>query len=150
MQISQNGLNLIKQFEGFYSKPYLCPAGIPTIGYGNTFYEDGTKVKLDNNEITEQRSNELLEFIANKNFGRFINIAVKVSLNQNQFDALVSFCYNLGNGNFQQSTLLKKINDNDFVGASEEFLKWNKAGGKVLSGLTKRRLAEKELFLKEV
>ena len=147
MQISKNGLDLIKQFEGFYSTPYLCPAGIPTIGYGNIFYEDGTKVTLQDNPITEQRASELLEFIANKNFGRFVNITVKVPLNQNQFDALVSFAYNLGNGNLQQSTLLKKLNDSDYIGASLEFEKWNKSGGKVLKGLIKRRLAEKELFL---
>lgn len=150
MLVSENGLNLIKKFEGFYSKPYLCPANVPTIGYGNTFYEDGTKVTLQDNPITEERANELLEFIANKNFGRFVNITVKAPLNQNQFDALVSFAYNLGNGSLQQSTLLKKLNDNDYIGASEEFLKWNKSGGKVLSGLTKRRSAEQELFLSEV
>ncbi len=150
MLISKNGLNLIKKFEGFSSKPYLCPANVPTIGYGNTFYEDGTKVTLQDNPITEERANELLEFIANKNFGRFVNITVKVPLNQNQFDALVSFAYNLGNGSLQQSTLLKKLNDSDYIGASEEFLKWNKSGGKVLSGLTKRRSAEQELFLSEV
>ena len=150
MLISKNGLNLIKKFEGFSSKPYLCPANVPTIGYGNTFYEDGTKVTLQDNPITEERASELLEFIANKNFGRFVNVTVKVPINQNQFDALVSFAYNLGNGSLQQSTLLKKINDSDYIGASEEFLKWNKSGGKVLSGLTKRRSAEQELFLSEV
>ena len=147
MKVSKNGLDLIKEFESFRAKAYLCPANIPTIGWGSTYYPDGKKVTLQDKEITEQKACEILEYIANKDFGSFVNKAVKVKLNQNQFDALVSFAYNLGNGNLQQSTLLKKVNSNDFIGASLEFEKWNKAGGKVLSGLTKRRTAEKELFL---
>ena len=147
MQISEKGLNLIKKFEGFSSKPYLCPANVPTIGFGSTYYENGMLVTLDDDSISEQRATEILKFTTDKMYGSFVNKAVKVKLNQNQFDALVSFAYNLGNGNLQQSTLLKKVNSNDFIGASLEFEKWNKAGGKVLSGLTKRRTAEKELFL---
>lgn len=147
MIVSKNGLDLIKEFESFESKPYLCPSQKATIGWGSTYYPDGKKVTLQDKEITEQKAFEILEYIANKDFGSFVNKAVKVKLNQNQFDALVSFAYNLGNGNLQQSTLLKKVNNNDFIGASLEFEKWNKAGGKVLSGLTKRRTAEKELFL---
>lgn len=150
MLVSKNGLELIKKSEGFSSTPYLCPAKIPTIGYGNTYYEDGTKVTLNDKPIDRIRAEQLLEFIANKTFSNNINKVVNVILNQNQFDALVSFCYNLGNGNFNNSTLLKKINMSDFKGASLEFQKWNKAGGKELAGLTKRRLAEKELFLKEI
>ena len=147
MIVSKNGLDLIKQFEGLSLKPYLDVVNIPTIGWGSTYYPDGKKVTLQDKEITEQKAFEILEYIANKDFGSFVNKAVKVKLNQNQFDALVSFAYNLGNGNLQQSTLLKKVNNNDFIGASLEFEKWNKAGGKVLNGLTKRRTAEKELFL---
>ena len=147
MQISEKGLNLIKKFEGFSSKPYLCPANVPTIGFGSTYYENGMPVTLDDDPVSEQRATEILKFTTDKIYGSFVNKAVKVKLNQNQFDALVSFAYNLGNGNLQQSTLLKKVNNNDFIGASLEFEKWNKAGGKVLSGLTKRRTAEKELFL---
>ena len=147
MQISEKGLNLIKKFEGFSSKPYLCSANVPTIGFGSTYYENGMLVTLDDDSVSEQRATEILKFTTDKMYGSFVNKAVKVKLNQNQFDALVSFAYNLGNGNLQQSTLLKKVNNNDFIGASLEFEKWNKAGGKVLSGLTKRRTAEKELFL---
>ena len=147
MKISNKGLELIKTFEGLSLKPYLDVVNIPTIGFGNTYYEDGTKVTLKDKPITEERATQLLDFIANKTFSENINKVVKVALNQNQFDALVSFAYNLGNGNLQQSTLLKKVNNNDFIGASLEFEKWNKAGGKVLSGLTKRITAEKELFL---
>ena len=148
MKISNNGLDLIKQFEGLSLKPYLDAANIPTIGFGNTYYEDGTKVTLKDKPITEERATQLLEFIANKTFSENINKVVKVPLNQNQFDALVSFAYNIGNKNFNWSTLLKKLNLSDYVGASLEFGRWNQAGGKILSGLVSRRQKEKELFLR--
>ena len=148
MKISNNGLNLIKQFEGLSLKPYLDAVNIPTIGFGSTYYEDGTKVTLKDKPITEERANELLEFIANKTFSENINKVVKVPLNQNQFDALVSFAYNMGNKNFNWSTLLKKLNLSDYVGASSEFLRWNQANGKILNGLVLRRQKEKELFLR--
>ena len=148
MKISNNGLDLIKQFEGLSLKPYLDAVNIPTIGFGNTFYEDGTKVTLKDKPITEQRATELLEFIANKTFSENINKVVKVPLNQNQFDALVSFAYNIGNKNFNWSTLLKKLNLSDYEGASLEFGRWNQANGKILNGLVLRRQKEKELFLR--
>lgn len=147
MKISENGLKLIKKFEGLSLKPYLCSAGIPTIGFGNTFYENMKKVTLQDKTITEERADSLFNFLVTTNFVNVVNRLVIVDINQNQFDALVSFVYNLGSGNFEKSTLLKKVNQEDFIGASLEFEKWNKAGGKVLNGLTKRRLAEKELFL---
>jgi len=147
MKISENGLKLIKKFEGLSLKPYLCSAGIPTIGFGNTFYENMKKVTLQDETITEERADSLFNFLVTTNFVNVVNRLVIVDINQNQFDALVSFVYNLGSGNFEKSTLLKKVNQEDFIGASLEFEKWNRAGGKVLSGLTKRRLAEKELFL---
>lgn len=148
MKISNNGIELIKQFEGLSLKPYLDAVNIPTIGFGNTFYEDGTKVTLKDKPITEERATELLEFTANKTFSENINKVVKVPLNQNQFDALVSFAYNIGNKNFNWSTLLKKLNLSDYEGASQEFGRWNQAGGKILNGLVLRRQKEKELFLK--
>lgn len=147
MKISNNGISLIKQFEGLSLKPYLDAINVPTIGYGSTYYRDNKKVTMNDKPITEDEANSLLAYIANKDFGSFINKVVKVELNQNQFDALVSFAYNLGNGNLQNSTLLKKLNSGDFIGASNEFIKWNKAGGKELAGLTKRREREKKLFL---
>lgn len=147
MQLSEKGLNLIKEFEGFRSNPYKCSAGVATIGYGSTYYRNGKKVSMSDKPISEDEANSLLAYIANKDFGEFVNKVVKVELNQNQFDALVSFAYNLGNGNLQNSTLLKKVNQKDFVGASKEFVKWNKAGGKELIGLTKRREKERDLFL---
>ena len=147
MKISENGLKLIKKFEGLSLKPYLCSAGIPTIGFGNTFYENMKKVTLQDEPITEERADSLFNFLVTTNFVNVVNRLVIVDINQNQFDALVSFVYNLGSGNFEKSTLLKKVNQEDFIGASLEFEKWNRASRKVLSGLTKRRLAEKELFL---
>ena len=148
MKISNSGLDLIKQFEGLSLKPYLDAVNIPTIGFGSTYYEDGTKVTLKDKPITEERATELLEFIANKTFSENINKVVKVPLNQNQFDALVSFAYNIGNKNFNWSTLLKKLNLSDYQGASLEFGRWNQTNGKILNGLVLRRQKERELFLR--
>ena len=146
MKISQRGLELIKEFEGFSANAYLCSAKIPTIGYGNTFYSDGRKVKLGE-QISKTDALELLELVANKDFADKIFPFIEVKVTQNQFDAMVSLAYNIGVGNFLKSTLLKKVNAGDFAGASNEFLRWNKAGGKELLGLTKRREREKQLFL---
>lgn len=146
MKISPRGLELIKDFEGFSSTSYLCPAKIPTIGWGNTFYEDGRKVKLGE-QISKTDALKLLEVIANRDFADKIFPAIKVKVTQNQFDAMVSLAYNIGVGAFLKSTLLKKVNAGDFAGAGEEFLKWNKASGKEVLGLTRRREREKQLFL---
>ena len=145
MKISAMGLELIKEFEGFSANAYLCPAKIPTIGYGNTFYANGTKVKLGE-QISKTDALELLEKVVNKDFADKIFPAIKVPVAQNQFDAMCSLAYNIGTGSFLKSTLLKKVNAGDFIGASEEFLKWNKSGGKELLGLTRRREREKDLF----
>ncbi|CAB4127944.1 Endolysin/autolysin [uncultured Caudovirales phage] len=143
MEISKNGLDLIKTFEGCKLKAYLCPAKVWTIGYGATYYEDGSKVKAGD-VITEERAVGLLKKLV-ANFYHEIK-----GINQNQFDAITSFCYNLGNGNFNASTLKKKIvaNPND-PSIEAEFLKWNKAGGKVLKGLTIRRSVEWKLYSKK-
>ena len=150
MKISSNGIELIKQFEGLSLKPYLDAVNIPTIGFGNTYYEDGAKVTLKDKPITEERATELLELIANKTFSENINKVAKVPLNQNQFDALVSFAYNIGNGNFNSSTLLRWLNQGNYKEASMQLLRWNKSKGIVLNGLTKRRKAEKALFDKAI
>jgi len=144
MEISGNGLKIIKEFEGLKFKSYLCPAGVLTIGYGHT----GKDVK-PNQEISIEEAESLLIQDAVK-FENAVNRLVKVEINQNQFDALVSFTYNLGEGNLGRSTLLKKINEKDFAGAAPEFMNWTKAGGKVLDGLKRRRKSEKELFEKVV
>ncbi len=146
MKISPRGLELIKDFEGFSSTSHLDVVNIPTIGWGNTFYEDGTKVKLGD-QISKTDALKLLEVVANRDFADKIFPSIKVKVSQSQFDAMVSLAYNIGVGAFLKSTLLKKVNAGDFIGAGEEFLRWNKAGGKEVLGLTKRREREKQLFL---
>ena len=150
MIVSKNGLDLIKEFESFKSKPYLCPSQKATTGFGSTYYPDGKKVTLQDKEITEEKAFEILEYIANKDFGSNINKVVKVPLNQNQFDALVSFAYNIGNVNFNSSTLLRWLNQGNYKEASMQLLRWDKSKGIVLNGLTKRRKAEKALFDKVI
>lgn len=147
MKLSPNGLNIIKRHEGLRLKPYLCPAKKPTIGYGNTYYEDGTAVKITDSSITIERAENLLSNIVDK-FSKQVSSSLAVEVNQNQFDALVSFAYNVGIGNFLNSTLLRKLNKKDFEGASLEFKRWNKSNGMVSSGLVKRRVDEESLFLK--
>lgn len=150
MKISQQGIELIKQHEGFRKRPYLCPAGIATIGYGNTYYPDGRKVTMQDPPITEVLATVMLSIIVRK-FEDCVNSNVKSKINQNQFDSLVSFVYNLGCGNFKKSTLLKKINaDPCDHTIPSEFAKWNKAGGKILAGLTKRRHDEALLYFTDI
>lgn len=146
MKISDKGINLIKKYEGFYSKPYLDPVGIPTIGYGITYYPDGKKVTLKDKTLTNEQATDLLK-ITLTNYENSVNNLVKINLNQNQFDALVSFCYNLGATNLKKSTLLKKVNKNpNDPTIRNEFKKWVNAGGKKLNGLVKRRNEEADLY----
>ena len=148
MRLGSKGLELIKSFEGFYSKPYLDPIGIPTIGYGATYYPNKKKVTMKDKPLTEKEASDLLKEMM-VTYENDVKRLVKRELNQNQFDALVSFTYNLGSANLGKSTLLKKINANPCDETiKDEFLKWNKAGGKVLNGLTRRRNAEAELYFK--
>ena len=139
MRTSEKGLNLIKKYEGLRLKAYKCPAGVWTIGYGHT---KGVK---QNDTITEAQAVELLLRDVLDCEG-VINRLVKKTLNQGQFDACISFIFNLGAGNFQRSTLLRKINQDDFAGASREFSRWIYSGGKILNGLKKRREEEKQLL----
>lgn len=143
MKTGKQGKDIIKMYEGFRAFAYLCPAGVMTIGFGTTRI-NGNPV-LANQKVTVAEANMLLEADLKK-FEDSVNNLVKVDLTQNQFDSLVSFVYNVGPENFKKSTLLKKINAEEYAEAAEEFLKWNKAGGKVLPGLTRRRAAEKALF----
>ncbi len=147
--INQAGLNLIEQFEGCKLKPYLDVAGIPTIGIGTTRYPDGTAVTMQDPPITKVQAYEFLKSHLDKNC-QDVESKVKVSVNDNQFAALVSFVYNVGIGAFTSSTLLKKLNSGDMPGAADQFLKWNRAGGVVVAGLTRRRQAERTLFLHPV
>ena len=135
-------VSLIKKWEGLRLKAYLCPANVWTIGYGHT------KGVHPDMVITTQTADELLRedlrWVEDT-----INESVKVELTQNQYDALASFIYNVGAGAFKKSTMLRKLNDMDYHGASKEFPRWNKGGGVVLQGLVKRRQEEQELFRKD-
>lgn len=145
-KINKAGLDLIKSFEGLRLEAYLDIVGVPTIGYGHT--QGVTKEDVQNGRrITEQEAEEMLLDELNK-FERGVEIAVAVPINDNQFSALVSFAYNVGLGALQRSTLLKLLNAGNVSGAAEQFLRWNKAGGKEVKGLTRRREAERSLFLK--
>jgi lysozyme len=144
MKISNKGLELIKEFEGFSSTAYLCSAKKATIGYGNTFWEDGTPVKIGD-QISKERAETLLKHVVD-NFSVAVEVDIKIEVSQNQFDAMVSLAYNIGLGAFKNSTLLRQLNRGNFVGASQEFLRWNKSNGKPLLGLTRRREREKILF----
>jgi lysozyme len=146
MQISQKGLDLVKRFEGFRAKPYLCPAGVPTIGYGSTYYENGVKVKLTDRSISEEWAEELLRRNM-VHYERGVDAMTKDHVNQNQFDALVSFAYNVGLVNYKNSTLLKRINANpNDPDIEKQFMRWVRAGGKVIKGLITRRQAEATLY----
>ena len=146
MKTSNKGKAIIKQYEGFIAKPYLCPAGVPTIGYGATYYADGRKVTLRDAAISEADADKLLDKMLGK-YEDAVNRYVQVPITQNQFDALVSFCYNLGQEALRKSTLLKKLNNKDYNGAADAFLNWVYASGKKLQGLVNRRTDERKLFL---
>ena len=143
------GIDMIKRFEGFRSAPYKCPAGIPTIGYGATFYTTSKKVTMSDKSITEAEAASLLRYML-KSFEQYVDSYCVDTLTQNQFDALVSFCYNLGPANLKASTLLKKVNANpNDETIRAEFMKWTKAGGRTLKGLVTRRAAEADLYFKK-
>ena len=140
MQIGQEGLNLIKHFEGCELQAYKCPAGVWTIGYGHI------KGVSEGMTITQEEAEQMLKDEMAEYEG-YVNKLVTVELNQNQFDAMVSWVYNLGGGNLSASTLLKVLNAGDYDGVPAQMMRWNKAGGKVLEGLTRRRQAEADLFV---
>lgn len=142
----EKAVKLIKKFEGFYANTYYDPVGILTIGYGTIAYPNGQKVKMGD-FVTEAKASEYLQLHIEKDILPAMSELIKVTLTENQFSALVSFVYNLGSGNLKKSTLLKKLNEEDYLGAANEFPKWVKAGGKTLQGLVNRREAEKALFL---
>ncbi len=140
MKTSEKGIALIKQFEGFRPTAYLCPAGIPTIGYGHVILP---KEKFGT--LTEAGATAILKKdleIAERAISQFI----LAPLTQNQFDALASFTFNLGGGALQRSTLRRKLNAHDYEGAAREFLQWVNSGGVKLEGLVRRRKAERDLF----
>lgn len=145
MNLNDRGIALMHEFEGLRLAAYLCPALIPTIGWGNTRYENGQPVKMGD-VITKERADELFKHIATE-FSQGVRRSVSADLTENQFSALVSFAYNLGLGNLRRSTLLKKVNANPAdPSIKNEFMKWTKSGGKVLQGLVRRREAESNLY----
>ena len=147
MKLNKAGADLIKEFEGCKLKAYQCSAKKWTIGYGNTFYEDSSPV-MPGHAISQEKANQLFELITNE-FATKVTKLVTSMVTLNQFGALVSFCYNCGEANLKKSTLLKKVNVNpNDPSIRAEFLKWNKAAGKVLAGLTRRREAEANLYFK--
>jgi lysozyme len=139
---STNCAELIKHFEGLFLKAYLCPANVWTIGYGTTINPDGAKVK-DGDTCTEE---EAIEYLRNDlaYFEAMVDAYTRDDVSQQQFDAMVSFCYNLGAKNLKDSTLLKVINTNpaNYPAIQIQWLRWNKANGSVLKGLTRRRNTE--------
>ena len=146
MKMSQEGVDFIKEKEGFRGKAYQDSVGVWTIGYGTTAAALGKPVTPDMT-MTEQEATKYLVEHLNDSYEPSVRRYVTTEVTQGEFDAMTSFVYNLGSGNFKRSTLLKKVNADDFRGAANEFLKWNKAGGKVLAGLTKRREEERKIFL---
>lgn len=143
--VSQEGLDLIKHFEGLYLTAYKDPVGIWTIGYGHTGIKHNDGTVKSGRKITLQEANDLLTFDLNTKYLPAVLRLVKVNINQAQLDSLVSFNFNTGS--LGSSTLLKKLNQSDYNGAAEEFLKWVNAGGNKLAGLVRRRNAEREMFI---
>jgi lysozyme len=152
MKMNKEGLQLIKDSESFQSKPYVDPAtgAEPiTIGYGTTVYPSGVKVTLKDMLVSEHEA----EFFLMADVSKFEKVVLKYvtsAINENQFSALVSFAYNLGLGALKGSNLLKKVNENpNDKSIFDEFLRWNKGGGKVLKGLVIRRNKEAQLYFKK-
>ena len=144
MRISENGIEFIRQLEGEKLTAYPDIVGIWTIGVGHTGFVDGKPVARGM-AITKEKSKEILTAYL-KRFESAVNDAVKVTLTQNQFDALVSLAFNIGEGAFARSTLVNKLNAGDKKGAAEQFLVWKNAGGRVSQGLLNRRQKEKAMF----
>jgi lysozyme len=141
MKINQRGIDLIKKFEGLYLKPYYCPANLKTIGYGHVIlphenFDDG---------ITEDEAEDILKRDLTK-FENGLRRLINAPINSNQFSSLCSFSFNLGLGAFQRSTLRMVVNRGEHDRVREQLMRWNRAGGKVLKGLTKRRKAEADLY----
>ena len=154
MKLSEKGIQILHHFESCSLEPYLCPAKIPTIGWGNTTYTSGKKVSMKNPTITQKQADDLFLVIVSK-FEKEVKSIVTSDLTDDQFSALVSFAYNVGSDididtipeGLGDSTLLKKVNINpNDPTIPSEFLKWNKSGSTVLKGLTRRRQSEAHLY----
>lgn len=148
-ELTTDTVDLVKKWEGLRLSPYLCSAGVPTIGYGATFLTDGSKVTLQTPAITRDEAERLL-MMQLAIFRRGVANQVRVQLNANQAGALISFAFNLGLGRLQSSTLLRRVNQGDFMEAANQFMVWVNAGGRRLQGLVNRRTEEREMFLRPV
>ena len=151
MKTSDKGRDFIKSFEGLRLKAYYATVhekekGIATVGWGSTRYEDGSPVKIQDVLGDEDGADHLFSYTL-KAYEDAVSSAVKVPLTQNQFDACVSLCYNIGVSAFKGSTLVKRLNAGLYKEAADQFPRWNKQNGKPLNGLTRRRAAEREMFL---
>ena len=140
MIVTSDCKKIVKHFESLNLKAYKCPAGVWTIGWGHTQWVGAGMVITES--VAEELLDKDLELAINS-----VNSLVKVDLMQHQFDALVSLVFNIGHGNFSKSTMLKLLNERDYLGAANEFAKWRMAGGKVMPGLVRRRAAEANLFI---
>ena len=136
---------LARRFEGFYPRPYLCPAGIPTIGYGSIAYEDGVRVTLTDEPITRERAEQLLQYELRSCLATVMRLCPGVDT-EDRAAALVDFTFNLGGGRLRSSTLRKRVNSGDWDQVPSELAKWSRAGGRVLPGLLARRNAEASLI----
>ncbi|GIZ16625.1 lysozyme [Capnocytophaga catalasegens] len=149
MTISEYGLMFIRKWEGFRAKPYIDSSGMATIGYGFTFYPNGTKVTMQDKPISQREGIRIFKIIV-KNYEKAVNKLIKVPISQNQFDALVSLCYNIGVGNFQKSALVSLVNKNpNSPEIANEFQKFVFANGKKLQGLVNRRADEARLYFEK-
>ena len=146
MKLSDNGFRLLGELEGIVLRPYKDSVGIPTIGIGSTYYEDGTKVKMTDKAITKERAIQLAKNVA-KSFEEQVDKSILLPVTQNQFDAMVLLCYNIGKSGFAGSSVVRNFNSGNLQKAADSFLLWNKAGGIVVQGLVNRRNKERSLFL---
>jgi lysozyme len=139
--------DLCRFFEGFSSKPYICPAGYPTIGYGTVYKPDGSKVTMRDQPISRELANQWLMRELQHNYMAGVLKASPILIaNERLLAAITDFAYNLGVGRYRASTLKRRVDSNDLLGVETELRKWIRGGGKVLPGLVKRRQAEIDLF----
>ncbi len=140
-------VTLCKEFEGFRAHGYICPAGVPTIGYGSTRYEDGRKVTLDDPPITRTEAEEILRWQLEQEFlPSVLRLCPVLIAHPQALNAVLDFTYNLGSARLQTSTLRRRINQGDWEGAKEQLMRWVRGGGRVLPGLVRRRQAEAALL----
>lgn len=150
MKLSDDGFEMLAVFEGFRSKPYLDAVGVPTIGYGNTYYLDGKKVKMSDPPISKDEAKQLKMAVINQDFAPVVNRLLEVQIKngqitQNMFDALISLAYNIGVGGLAKSSVIRHLKNGDKQKAGQAFLLWKNAGGKPI--LLKRRQKERDVFL---